>query len=78
MENRFYACFYRGVFRTDHSNEHLGENDRSGSDAGCGGISGGSAVDGERYDSELWQLSGEHGDNSVVDADVNGNVAGDG
>jgi hypothetical protein len=45
---------------------------------GAGAISGRSAVDGERDESELWQFSGEHGDNSVVDADVNGDVASDG
>ena len=37
-----------------------------------------SAVDGERWESELWQRDGEHGDDADVDADVDWNVAGDG
>ena len=37
-----------------------------------------SAVDGERCESELRQRDSEHGDDAVVDADVDGNVAGDG
>ena len=37
-----------------------------------------SAVGGERSESEFWQRNGEHGDDAVVDADVDGDVSSDG
>ena len=37
-----------------------------------------SSVDGERCESELRQRDGEHGDDAVVDADVDGDIAGNG
>src|SRR5207245_1956410 len=65
--------------RTNHDQQQLAERRHGGS--GLERYKHGDAepsIGGERCESEFWQRDGEHGDDPVVDADLDRNGAGNG